>query len=72
MRPSVPSGLRQMKVGVPLNPIACAMAILARSRSSASGLGASLTLPACQAGTSRSAGLLNSANALRVLWPWSS
>ncbi len=58
MRPSVPSGFRQMKVGVPFNPIACAIAIFARKRSAASGLDASFTLPACQAETSWSLGLL--------------
>ena len=67
MRPSVLSGFRQMKVGVPFNPIACAIAMLARKRSAAPGLGASFMFPACQAETSWSAGLLKSASALRVL-----
>src|SRR6516162_5497441 len=67
MRPSAPSGFRHMKVGVPFNPIACAIAMFVRSRSGASGLGGSLILPACQAETRSSVGLLNNTNALRVL-----
>ena len=69
IRPSVPSGFRQIKVGVPFNRIACAIAMFTRKRSAASGLDGLLMLPACHAETSWSAGLLNSASALRELWP---